>query len=129
MNTPPYDDTDLTADIVLRHAKHLNAIIIEDITTAINTAFGDGFCRGYNEANAWYTEMDGDIEYIKSFDSGYSVDTFNDDLVGSPYGDVPNIETLLSYSKMMAEEQRASIDKLTKDVKIDLNKPLDDKDE
>ena len=105
MNTPPYDDTDLAADIVLRHAKHLNAVIIEDITTAINTAFGDGFCRGYNTANEWYTEMDGDIEYIKSFDSVQSVDTFNDDLMGTAYGDVPNITEIELYHEMMRKKK------------------------
>lgn len=116
MNIPPYDDTDLAADIVLKHAKHLNAVIIEDITTAINLAFGVGYCRGYNTANQWYTEMDGDIEYIKSFDSVQTVDTFNDDLVGSAYGDVPNITDIELYNELM-------------NMKIDLNKPLDDKDE
>ena len=105
MNTPPYDDTDLAADIVLRHAKHLNAVIIEDITTAINTAFGDGYCRGYNAANEWYTQMDGDIEYIKSFDSVQGVDTFNDDLVGSAYGDVPNITEIELYNEMMRKKK------------------------
>jgi hypothetical protein len=100
MNIPPYDDTDLTADIVLKHAKHLNAVIIEDITTAINLAFGDGYCRGYNAVGDWYTDMDNDISYIESFDGGQVVDTFNDDLMGSPYGDIPNIQDLKTYGDL-----------------------------
>jgi hypothetical protein len=134
MNIPPYDDMDLVHDFVHNHPGTLDAVQVADLCTMLSIAFGDGYCRGYNSTNQWYTQMDGDIEYIKSFDnnvdgSGYSVDTFNDDLVGSPYGDVPNIETLLLYSEMMSEEQRISIDKLTNNVKVDLNKPLDDKDE
>lgn len=129
MNIPTYDDTDLAADIVLKHKEILNAIIIEDITTAIGLAFGDGFCRGYNEANEWYSYMDEDDSYINSFDSVQPVDTFNDDLVGAANRDIVSLEQLLEYSKMMSEEERYKINKLTKDMKIDLNKPLDDEDE
>ena len=129
MDVPPYDDTDLSTGIYLKYKDTLDAELLEDITTTINIAFGDGYCRGYNAANAWYTQVDGDIEYINSFDSVQGVDTFNDDLVESPYGDVPNITEIELYHKMMSKEQKDSIDELVKNVKVDLNKPLDDKDE
>ena len=105
MNVPPYDDTDLAADIVLKHAKNLNAVMIEDITTAVNLAFGDGYCRGYNAVGDWYTDMDNDISYIESFDGGQVVDTFNDDLMGSAYGDIPSIGDLDLYREMMRKKK------------------------
>lgn len=106
MNIPPYDAQDLTADLVLKHFAHLNGDIIQDITTVINTAFGDGYCRGYNAANAWWEPMNEDIEYIKSFDnnvdgSGYLVDTFNDDLVAPVYGDIPSVEDINLYYELV----------------------------
>lgn len=105
MSVPPYNPNELAADIVLKHFAHLNGDIIQDITTAIHLAFGDGYCRGYNEATEWWEEMDRDTKYIESFASGQSVDTFNDDLMGSAYGDVPNITEIELYEEMMRKKK------------------------
>lgn len=102
MNIMPYDPSDLATDIVLKHLADLNGGIIEDITTAIQIAFEDGYCRGYNAANEWYTAMDADIGYIESIDGVQPVDTFNDDLVGDSYGDVPSIGDINLYNELMA---------------------------
>lgn len=132
MNVPKYDPTDLCCDLYLKYSDSLNAELVEDITTVINIAFEDGYCRGYNSANEWYSAMDADIEYIKSFDndvegSVQGVDTFNDDLVGTVYGDMPSLDDLnLYYSVNPFKDKEDFYDSLGD---IDLDKPLDDNDE
>jgi hypothetical protein len=111
MNIPNYDSTDLCCDVYLKHRKLFDnlgddGVLADDIIAIIDQAYGDGYCRGYNAANEWYTAMDADIEYIKSFDSGQGVDTFNDDLMGSAYGDVPNIQDLREYDDLFNKRNK-----------------------
>lgn len=98
----PYDSNEVVADLVMRHAKDMNAVMIADIEALVEEVFSDGYCRGYNSATAWYTDMDNDIEYIESFEGGGQlVDTFNDDFGGAPYGDIPSVADLELYYEVV----------------------------
>jgi hypothetical protein len=74
MKIPKYDPQDLAADIVVRHFAHLTGDIIVDITTAISEAFGDGYCRGFNDATEWWVDQDTDQGWLESFNEAVDED-------------------------------------------------------
>jgi hypothetical protein len=116
-NIPKYDPNDLAADIVVKHLQLLDADVVKDITTAIKEAYGDGYCRGFNDATElkdnnhlqWWEYQDNDQKYLEDMNEAIENDIEeyqkmsaeieaeiqalsdrldNDDEV---YGDIPNI--------------------------------------
>ena len=73
---PKYDASEVAADLIMRHARNMDSIMIQDITMLVEEVYSDGYCRGYNEALQveekprdaleWWEDLDKDDEYIKS---------------------------------------------------------------
>ena len=71
-NVPKYNVNDLTGDIAIKYADKLDKKAIEDIATVIDEAYGDGYCRGFNDATElqnrpagylqWWEEQDEELE-------------------------------------------------------------------
>ena len=128
---PKYDPNELAADIVVKHIKLLNETAVHDITTAIKEAYGDGYCRGYNDANEvknrpggylqWWQEMDeeltksdaNDLEeyYRMSGDLEKDLQECADELLNDIskdeeiYGDVPNVPKEFFVAKKKGEDE------------------------
>lgn len=114
---PKYNPNELAADIAVKHTELLTEQSVHDITTAIKEAFGDGYCRGYNDASEiknksaeylqWWEEMDeeltksdvNDLEEYYRMSGNFEKDLQEcaDELLNSIgedeeiYGDVPNV--------------------------------------
>lgn len=73
---PTYDASEVAADLIMRHARNMDSVMIQDITMLVEEVYCDGYCRGHNDALQieekprdaleWWSDMDKDEDYIKS---------------------------------------------------------------
>ena len=71
-----YDASEVAADLIMRHARNMDSVMIQDITMLVEEVYCDGDCRGHNDALQteekprdtleWWSDMDKDEDYIKS---------------------------------------------------------------
>ena len=71
-----YDASEVAADLIMRHARNMDSVMIQDITMLVEEVYCDGYCRGHNDALQteekprdtleWWSDMDKDEDYIKS---------------------------------------------------------------
>ena len=79
MNTTPgdYDALELATDLIIKH-KIAGAVLIDDIISVIQEAYGDGWCTGFNEGAGleekpvdeveWWEHQDMDEDWVDSHD-------------------------------------------------------------
>eukprot|EP00922_Rhytidocystis_sp_ex-Travisia-forbesii_P000341 GHVS01000516.1.p2 GENE.GHVS01000516.1~~GHVS01000516.1.p2 ORF type:complete len:150 (-),score=12.57 GHVS01000516.1:498-947(-) len=149
MNKPKYYDTlELATDIVVKHGI-TNDVVIDDIVTIVEQAYGDGYCAGLNEATGiqekpvqaleWWETQDGDDAWVGQHDLNDLEEFFGEmdlDYLQEMLEQIDQMEA--SYPPLDVKDlppgfpfDRKMVDLYEdlKDYKIDLDKPLEDEDE